>query len=70
MKQALADHLAFFKQFRETFTTTGAVAPSSRFLARAMTAPLARRDGPVRVLEIGPGTGAVTGKIVRLLRPG
>ena len=69
MKQALADHLAFFTQFRETFMTTGAIAPSSRFLARAMTAPLARRTGPIRVLEIGPGTGAVTDHLVRLLQP-
>lgn len=35
-----------------------------------MTEPLARRDGPVRVLEIGPGTGAVTRTIVRHVRPG
>jgi phospholipid N-methyltransferase len=35
-----------------------------------MTAPLARRNGPVRVLEIGPGTGAVTRTIVKHLQPG
>ncbi len=70
MKQAFAEHFAFFRQFRQTFVTTGAVAPSSRFLARAMTTPLARRTGPVRVLEVGPGTGAVTRRIVPHLRPG
>lgn len=70
MKQALAEHLTFFQQFRKTFVTTGAVAPSSRFLAKAMTQPLSKRNGPVRVLEIGPGTGAVTNQIVRLLRDG
>ena len=64
-------HLAFFKQFRERFETTGAVAPSSGFLARSMTRYLAgRTDQPVRVLEIGPGTGPVTKKIVPLLRDG
>ena len=56
MKQAFAEHLAFFRQFRETFETTGAVAPSSRFLAKALTEPLSQRKGPVRVLEVGPGT--------------
>lgn len=70
MKQAIAEHLAFFRQFRETFVTTGAVAPSSRFLARAMTRPLSARSGPARVLEVGPGTGAVTRHVVRQLRDG
>lgn len=70
MKQALAEHLAFFRQFRETFCTTGAVAPSSRFLAKALTEPLSKRNGPVRVLEVGPGTGAVTRHIVRRLDDG
>lgn len=70
MKQALADHLDFFRQFRETFATTGAVAPSSRFLAKALTEPLSRRNGPTRILEVGPGTGAVTRHIVRQVRDG
>ena len=63
------EHLAFFRQFRSRFETTGAIAPSSRFLAQAMTAPLARREGPTRVLEIGPGTGAVTRHIVKHIGP-
>lgn len=44
--------------------------PSSRFLASAITGPLSRREGPKRVLEVGPGTGAFTQQIVKLLRPG
>lgn len=63
------EHREFFRQFRERFESTGAVAPSSRFLARAMTGPLSRHTGPVRVLEVGPGTGAVTRRIVQLLGP-
>lgn len=69
MAQFLKDHLELWRQFRQRFETTGAVAPSSRFLARAMTGPMARRERPGRILEIGPGTGAVTQRIVRLLRP-
>ena len=69
MAQFFKDHWEFLRQFRERFETTGAIAPSSRFLARAMTGPMARRDRPGRILEIGPGTGAVTQRIVRLLRP-
>lgn len=69
MKRFWRDHLTFFSQFRSRFDTTGAVAPSSRFLASAMTGPMKKRNGPRRILEVGPGTGAVTHKIVRLLRP-
>lgn len=68
------DFAAFFRQFREQYHTTGAIAPSSRFLANAQARPLARLkarlDRPVRVLEVGPGTGVVTRRIVRLLAPG
>jgi phosphatidylethanolamine/phosphatidyl-N-methylethanolamine N-methyltransferase len=69
MKRFWQDHLTFFSQFRSRFETTGAIAPSSRFLAAAMTGPLKKRSGARRVLEVGPGTGAVTHKIVRLLQP-
>ena len=68
------DRLAFFRQVRENYDTIGAIAPSSRFFARTQAKPLAklkaRTDRPVRVLEVGPGTGAVTRQIVRLLDPG
>lgn len=71
MLQTVKNNLAFFRQFRQRFETTGAIAPSSRFLAKSMTHFLAQRGTePVRVLEIGPGTGPVTDRIVRLLRPG
>lgn len=65
----MRDHLEFFRQFRRRFKTTGAILPSSRFLARAMTGPFKRRTQPARILEVGPGTGAVTRRIVRLMRP-
>ena len=63
------DHVEFFRQFRTQFHTTGAIAPSSRRLARAMTRHIAEPRGPARILEVGPGTGAVTRRILRLLRP-
>jgi phospholipid N-methyltransferase len=70
MLGAIRDQWLFFSQFRERFETTGAVLPSSRFLASAMARPLCRLNGQRRVLEVGPGTGAVTGHIVRELKPG
>lgn len=69
MKQALRDNWEFVRQFRERFHTTGAVLPSSRFLARAMTQPLRERSSPKRVLEVGPGTGAVTRYITPHIGP-
>lgn len=67
----LKDITFFFSQFRENFTTTGAIAPSSASLGRAITHPLSQRSScPIRVLEVGPGTGAFTQQIVKHLRSG
>ncbi len=56
---------ALFKQHQ-----VGSIAPSSRWLARAMTKPVRESRGTKRVLEVGPGTGAFTGHLLDLLRPG
>jgi phosphatidylethanolamine/phosphatidyl-N-methylethanolamine N-methyltransferase len=60
----------FYRQFRDQYHTTGSILPSSRALARAMTRPMRQARRPRRILEVGPGTGAVTAEIVRNLRPG
>jgi phospholipid N-methyltransferase len=60
----------FYRQFREQYRNTGSILPSSRPLARALASEFARRRGPAYILEVGPGTGAVTAEIVRLMRPG
>lgn len=62
----------FLGEVKRNWRTTGAVFPSSRALARAMTASLAAlpaSDPPRRILEIGAGTGVFTREIVRYLRP-
>src|SRR5215813_13843699 len=59
---------AIFRAFRRNFHTTGAILPSSLFLARAMATDLKVPRRPARILEVGPGTGAVTREIVRLLQ--
>jgi phosphatidylethanolamine/phosphatidyl-N-methylethanolamine N-methyltransferase len=67
----LKDITLFFSQFTENFTTTGAIAPSSTLLGRAITDPLSLRSSrPIQVLEVGPGTGAFTRQIAKHLRPG
>ncbi len=60
----------FLTQARLNFMHTGAIAPSSRFLARAITSALDSARSPLTVLEAGAGTGALTVEIVRRLPPG
>jgi phosphatidylethanolamine/phosphatidyl-N-methylethanolamine N-methyltransferase len=65
-----ADYKRFFHEFRRDFHHTGALLPSGVFLARAVARPLAGVRPPARILEVGPGTGAVTRAIARAMRPG
>ena len=60
----------FFQQFFADFFHVGAILPSSRYLGQAVVSYLAQKQGPVRVLEAGAGTGPFTREIVPLLRPG
>jgi phospholipid N-methyltransferase len=60
------DHRLFLSHFRKSPRTVGAIAPSSQRLARAMLDGLSFERG-VRVVELGPGTGAITGEIARRL---
>jgi phospholipid N-methyltransferase len=59
----------FFREFRQNFHTTGAILPSSRFLARALASQLRQPRPACRILEVGPGTGSVTRAIVRQMGP-
>ena len=70
MRQRLADYRVFWRQFRQAYNSTGAVLPSGRNLSAALSSFV--RDGQAtgskqngtargrRILEVGPGTGAVT----------
>lgn len=69
MPSTLSDYRVFFREFRQNFQSTGAIAPSGRWLAAALSR-FVRAEGRDRnILEVGPGTGAVTGSIVRSLQP-
>src|SRR4051794_16951416 len=89
MRQRLADYRVFWRQFRQAYNSTGAVLPSGRGLAVALSRFV--RDGEAhvaeslrdsgmavseklpylgrRILEVGPGTGAVTVQIIDDMRP-
>jgi phosphatidylethanolamine/phosphatidyl-N-methylethanolamine N-methyltransferase len=60
----ILDHLRFLRALKARPRNVGAVMPSGPQLARAMAAQI-RLDGPV--LELGPGTGAITGALVAKL---
>jgi phosphatidylethanolamine/phosphatidyl-N-methylethanolamine N-methyltransferase len=58
----------FLGEFFSKPTSTGAVTPSSIFLARAMVEDL-NLPGAGAVLEYGPGTGVFTQQILEQVRP-
>ena len=60
----------FLRICRNNFRTTGAILPSSRFLARALVKQLEDLRPPARILEVGPGSGSVTVEIARRMLPG
>ncbi|NGP89356.1 class I SAM-dependent methyltransferase [Fodinibius halophilus] len=62
--------LYFFKDLKQV----GAIAPSSKFLAKDLVSQLKKRltndeCAPLKILEIGAGTGPLTKQIIKHLRP-
>jgi phosphatidylethanolamine/phosphatidyl-N-methylethanolamine N-methyltransferase len=73
MSQQWADYRVFLREFCRTFQSTGAVLPSGPALSSALAHFVrdgANGSGERRILEVGPGTGAVTQFIVRGMRAG
>ncbi len=58
----------FFKESIRSFRPTASIFPSSRYLADALLRPIDFRKARI-IVELGPGTGAVTGEILKRLRP-
>ncbi|GAB2827541.1 methyltransferase domain-containing protein [Actinocorallia aurea] len=63
---APTDRSSFLASWARSPARMGAVAPSSRHLARAVCSPVPERGDPV-VVELGPGTGPFTAEIQRRL---
>ena len=76
MIRRIREYQTVFGEFRRTFRTTGTLLPSSRPLSQALS-KYVRQGSPSsggdtsarRILEVGPGTGPVTRRIVASLRP-
>jgi phospholipid N-methyltransferase len=66
----IKDNVVFLREFLKEFQTTGTMFPSSPWAAKALTNPLRGKQRPQRIVELGPGTGPVTVKILSDMRDG
>jgi len=66
----LRSRLVFYKQVLAATSQVGAFTFTSGAVARAVAERIGRRDGrPLRVLEVGAGTGALTRAVLERLEP-
>lgn len=70
IEEKIADEARFFRSWLDNPAVAGAVSPSGRFLARMMARYVdPRKAGPI--VELGPGTGAITEALLaRGIAPG
>jgi phospholipid N-methyltransferase len=65
------DQSSFFRSFINDSQTIGAVAESSTHLAEEICKFYPKDNpNPVRILEVGAGTGVFTRQLAKMLRPG
>jgi phosphatidylethanolamine/phosphatidyl-N-methylethanolamine N-methyltransferase len=60
----LKDNIIFLKEGITEFKHTGTLFPTTRWAADGLIWPLRRKRGAMRILELGPGTGSVTNRII------
>lgn len=61
---------SFASAFVRSPKGVGSFIPSSPFLSRAMTRYVECKDHPIKILEVGAGTGPITEKIVEKMKDG
>lgn len=66
LSDMIKENIVFFREFISEFKYTGTMFPTSKWAARAMVVPLRGRKerSPLNILELGPGTGSVTVRIL------
>lgn len=69
VKGWLREYRLFWQEVWRAYHTTGAILPSSRSLGRALARYVGQAAEPQWILEVGPGTGAVTRCILARMRP-
>ncbi len=65
----VSDYLVFVRELPRSFGEIGAMLPSSPALAELMVAPIKKASHPLTILEVGPGTGPFTRRIIKLMGP-
>lgn len=69
LSEKLRSQLLFYGQMLRATGQVGAFTATTRAVAEAVAAPIRRSEGPLRVLEVGAGTGPLTEAIVERLGP-
>lgn len=72
MKDTIKESLIFLGNSISSFHHTGSLFPTSKWAASAMAHPLKRSSfgsKPLKILELGPGTGSVTVQILKEMGP-
>jgi phospholipid N-methyltransferase len=64
IKKFVSEKKLFLSEFVHKTNVVGAIAPSSSYLADAMTEVLTEHNKPITILEVGAGTGVFTEKII------
>lgn len=65
----IRDCISFIRELPRSFSSIGAMVPSSSELGRDMVRPLSELTGPRKILEVGAGTGPITREILRSMGP-
>lgn len=63
-----SDSKNFFSAFIRNPMTTGSIMPSSPFLSEAITSKIQHQKDPIKILEVGAGTGSFTEKIIEKMK--
>lgn len=66
----IKEHLVMLKGAFTHFHHTGCLWGSSQRAASVLTSPMEKDRGPMNILEVGAGTGAVTVSIIERMREG
>lgn len=69
-KGRIIELLAFLREGLTSFHDTGSLCYTTQYAAQQLSVPLTSPRSPLRVLEVGAGTGSVTNSILDRLIPG
>jgi len=71
LRSTVKTHARFLSEFAKAPLTVGSAVPSSKFLAKAAVKHIPKdlNAYPRTILEVGPGTGAFTQKILQRMNP-